>query len=406
MRTSYAIIGMIVVGLLAGTGVYAVSSLYTSTSSTASSGFSGPIKIGVLMPLSGQLAGPGKGMTDAIKLAALVANESGGIDGHYIKLYIEDVQTDPQLALSSLQTLYSIDGVQIVIGPPTTQQVLTVENYITANHIVLITPSATAGSLSGSSSYFFRTVVSDSLQAQAIAAYINAKGYHRVAISERNDALGQGITNSLESILGSKVVTSILIQSGQTDYTTEMQQIKSANPDVIVYGQFVQDGIIMFHDAVNLGLQNIPTIGTEELDDPSFFQDSVAAHYMAETNLTGPTPISSTGTAPYVNFANLFNQTFGFEPGLFTAQCYDATSIAIQAIARAGSYNGTMIREQVATVSQNYVGPSGFLAMNNQGDVTQVSWSYYQVYNNGTGYNFETVGAYSPATGVTLSSPP
>lgn len=405
MRTSYAIVAIIVVGLLAGTAGYAVTTLTASPSSQKISGLSGPIKIGVLMPLSGQLAGPGKGMTDAIQLAAMVANESGGLGGHYIKLYIDDVQTDPQLALTSLQTLYSTDGVQVVIGPPTTQQVLTVEKYINSSNIVLITPSATAGALSGSSPYFFRTVVTDNLQAQAIAAYINAKGYQRVAISERNDALGQGITNSLKTILGSKIVTSILMQSGQTDYTTEMQQIKSANPDVIVYGQFVQDGIIMFHDAVNLGLQNIPTIGTEELDDPSFFQDSTAAHYMAETNLTGPTPISSTGTPAYVNFANLFNQTFGFQPGLFTAQCYDATMIAIQAIARAGSYNGTLIRQEVVPVSQNYIGPAGYLAMNNQGDITQVSWSYYRVASNSTGYNFQIVGSYSPATGVSLSSP-
>src|SRR5579875_289013 len=158
MRTLYAIVGMVVVALIVGGSVYGIFATPVGTSSTSKSGFTSPIKIGVLMPLSGQLAGPGQGMADAIQLAALEVNQSGGIGGQMIHLYVEDVQTDPQTALNAIQTLYSVDGVQVIIGPPTTQQVLTMSNYVTSNHIVLITPSATAGSLTGISPYIFRTV--------------------------------------------------------------------------------------------------------------------------------------------------------------------------------------------------------------------------------------------------------
>ena len=405
MKTSYAIAAMIIVALLVASGMYAILPSLTRTAPTpvSKSGFTSPIKIGVLMPLSGALAGPGKGMTDAVKLAAMEINQTGGIGGQPVQLFIEDVQTDPQLALRAVQTLYSVNGVQVVIGPATTQQVLTITNYLDANHILLVTPSATAGALTGVSPFVFRTSASDNLQTQAISAIINAKGYQRVAIVTRNDAFGQGLANSLKSQLGNKIAVTLLTQAGQSDYSTEMQQVKAAKPDVIFYEEFVNDGIIIFKDALNLGLETIPAVGSRENRDPSFFKDPLAAKYMALTNFTGPTAVSQQSSSAYVSFANSFKKAFGYDAGLYTSQCYDAAMIAMMAIARAGVYDGAKIAAQMVPVSLHYVGPSGYLAMNTQGDITQVAFSLYRVVKSGTGYDFATVGAYDPTTGITLS---
>jgi branched-chain amino acid transport system substrate-binding protein len=377
----------------------------TTTKASGSSGgaITSPIKIGVLEPLSGALAGPGKFIVDAAELAALQINQSGGIDGQPVKLIVDDVQTDPQTALNDMQNLFSVQGVQFFIGPPTTAQVQTCEQYATQNHLLFLSSSATAGALSNSSSYFFRTVPSDNLQAEAVAAYINAKGYTKVGISVRNDAFGQGLASSLKSLLGSKVVATIEITTGQTDYTTDLQQIQAANPQVIFYDQFTADGIVMFKNALNLGMQNIPTIGSIELQDPSFFNDSLAAQYMYETNMTGPSEVSTTNTAPYVAFASAFKQYFGTGPTLFTTTTYDAAMILFNAIARAGVYNATTVRGQIVPVSESYVGPSGYMAMNNAGDITQVSYTFWRVIKNSTSYGFTTFGSYTPAAGINLS---
>jgi branched-chain amino acid transport system substrate-binding protein len=391
---------LLVVGLAAGVALgYGLTASGPSGSKITS-----PIKIGVLEPLSGALAGPGLGIVDAIKLAAAQVNASGGIDGQPIQLIIDDVQTDPQTALTNLQNLYSLQGVQVVIGPPTTQQVLTIEQYATQNHILMITSSATAGQLTNSSAYFFRTVPSDNIQTQAVAAYINAKGYQKVAIVTRNDAFGQGIANSLQSELGSKIVTTIEVTSGQTDYTTQMDQVKAANPDVIFYDEFTADGIVIFKNALSLGMQNIPTVGSIEMQDPSFFADQQAATYMYDTNLTGPSAVSTANTAPYVAFSSAFQSKFSFAPGVFTSNTYDAAMIAFNAIARAGVYNATAIRAQVIPASLSYVGPSGYLALNSYGDVTQVSYTFYHVIQvNSTSYGFATFGSYTPAAGISLT---
>jgi branched-chain amino acid transport system substrate-binding protein len=396
---------LLIVGLAVGAAIgYGVTVISGVTSGNTGTGLNSPIKIGVLEPLSGPLAGPGQGIVDAIELAAAQVNASGGINGQPIKLFVDDVSTDPSTALSDLQNLYSVQGVQIVVGPPTTQQVLTIEQYATQNHIVVISSSATAGQLTNSSAYFFRTVPSDNLQTQAVAAYINAKGYSRVAIVTRNDAFGQGIATSLQSLLGSKVVTTIEVTSGQSDYTTQMDQVKAANPDVIFYDEFTADGIVIFKNALSLGLQNIPTVGSVEMEDPTFFSDSQAGQYMLETNLTGPSQVSTTNTAPYISFASAFQSKFGMAPGVFATNSYDATMIAINAIARAGVYDGAKIQAQVVPASLSYVGPSGYLGMNNQGDVTSVAYTFYHVTQvNSTSLGFATFGSYVPGGTISLS---
>jgi branched-chain amino acid transport system substrate-binding protein len=390
-----------------GSGSTATVTSTVSTVSTVSgsgAGITSPIKIGVLEPLSGALAGPGQGMVESVELAALQVNESGGIDGQPIKLIVDDVQTDPQTALNDMQNLYSVSGVQFFIGPPTTAQVEACEQYATQNHILFLSSSATAGALTNSSAYFFRTVPSDNLQAQAAAAYIIAKGYTRVAINTRNDAFGQGLSASLQALLGSKVVSTILVTSGQSDYTSAEQQIQASNPQVIYYEQFTADGIVMFQNAENLGMQKIPTLGSVEMEDSSFFANPIAAQYMYQTNMTGTSTQSTANSATYQNFATAFKARFGSAPGLFTGTTYDAAMILFTAIARAGVYNAQLVRAQVVPISMSYVGPSGYMAMNSAGDITQVSYTFWQVIKvNATAYGFKTFGSYTPATGINLN---
>jgi ABC-type branched-subunit amino acid transport system substrate-binding protein len=151
-------------------------------------------------------------------------------------------------------------------------------------------------------------------------------------------------------------------------------------------------------------MQNIPTVGGLELQDATFFADPIAAQYMYQTNMTGPSAVSTSNTAPYQSFASAFQAKFGSAPGLFTGTTYDAAMILFNAIARAGVYNSSAVRAQVVPVSLSYVGPSGYLAMNNAGDITQVSYTFWQVIKvNSTAYGFRTFGSYSPATGISLT---
>jgi branched-chain amino acid transport system substrate-binding protein len=384
-----------------------VTSKVTTTVAAKETTLPDVIKIGVLMPLSGPIAGPGAGMVLAAHVAAKQINDTGGVFGRPIKLVVEDVATDPKMASDAVQKLVEVDGVQVIIGPPTSAQVLSIAPYVNSRKVVLITPSATSAQLTElGDDYVFRTVASDSLQAEAICAYIAFKDYKRVALFVRNDAAGRGVANEIQARIPDRIVKEavVIYESGKSDYTTELQQIKNAAPDVIFILTFVADGYVAFKQALTLGLEKIPTIAAREERDVSFFKDPLAAEYMATTNMTGFAPISLSGTPSYIRFAEAYRKTTGKEPGLYTAQTYDATMLAILAIAKAGVYDGSKIKEALAFMSQTYYGPAGYLAFDKNGDVTQVSWEMWRAVKTPKGeYTFEVIGGYDPVRGITLT---
>lgn len=364
------------------------------------------IKIGVMMPLSGPIAGPGGWMLKAAHLAAKTVNDTGGIAGRPIKLVVEDVSADPQMAHEAIRKLVEINGVRVAIGPPTSQQVLTIAPYVNANNVVLISSSAGAAQISElGDDYVFRTVASDLHQTAAIAAAIRYFGYNRVAVMVRNDAVGRGILEGLKKQVSDRLVSEgiVVYDAGKPDYTSELEQIKRSNPDAIFWHGFVADLIVAFKQAMVIGLDQTPALAAQEERDVNFFKDPIAAEFMAKSGMRGVTPVLPIATLAYANFAKAYRENFGADPGLYTAQTYDATMLAINAIARAGVYEGSAIKKALEAVSQNYVGPAGYLALDKNGDIIQVAFEIWRAVKTSEGkYTFEVIGNYDPATNAVI----
>jgi branched-chain amino acid transport system substrate-binding protein len=87
-----------------------------SSGSSASSGIpNGPVKIGVIVPLSGTLATIGQAELNGVKVAVQSQNAKGGIDGHQIDLLSGDDQGTPATAVSVMQSL-SGKGVKFFVA--------------------------------------------------------------------------------------------------------------------------------------------------------------------------------------------------------------------------------------------------------------------------------------------------
>jgi branched-chain amino acid transport system substrate-binding protein len=83
--------------------------------SGASAQGSGPIKIGVLAPLTGPLATPGKDMADAMKLFWEQSKYEAG--GRKVELVIADTTCNPDQALTQARRVVHQDKVHLIIGP-------------------------------------------------------------------------------------------------------------------------------------------------------------------------------------------------------------------------------------------------------------------------------------------------
>src|SRR6516165_10559936 len=74
-----------------------------------------PIRIGVLLPLTGPLAKNGIENWEALQIARDMTNERGGINGRKIE-YLQGDANTPNAAISETERLITKDGIKITTG--------------------------------------------------------------------------------------------------------------------------------------------------------------------------------------------------------------------------------------------------------------------------------------------------
>ncbi|WP_245462302.1 ABC transporter substrate-binding protein, partial [Mesorhizobium sp. M7A.F.Ca.CA.001.11.2.1] len=73
------------------------------------------IKIGIVAPMTGQLASEGQDMENAVKMAIDAVNAKGGVNGDKITTTTADDACDPQQAVTAGSKLVS-EGVTAIVG--------------------------------------------------------------------------------------------------------------------------------------------------------------------------------------------------------------------------------------------------------------------------------------------------
>jgi urea transport system substrate-binding protein len=79
-------------------------------------GGSGPIKVGLLSPLSGAWTVYGRAHKRGFEIAIDQVNAEGGINGREVEVILEDYETDPKLATEKAQKLARQDNVDVLAG--------------------------------------------------------------------------------------------------------------------------------------------------------------------------------------------------------------------------------------------------------------------------------------------------
>ena len=75
------------------------------------------VKIGVIAPLTGDLAQYGVAAKDGLQLKVDEINAAGGVNGKQIQLIIEDNRGDINESVSIFKKLKGKDNVHLIVGP-------------------------------------------------------------------------------------------------------------------------------------------------------------------------------------------------------------------------------------------------------------------------------------------------
>jgi branched-chain amino acid transport system substrate-binding protein len=229
-----------------------------------------PVKIGIVLPLTGNAGFLG----EAAQKAAQMALEDAGNTKYSYELIFEDDGFDPKKTVTSVNKLISLDKVSALItfgsGTSNAAAPLT-ENSKIPRFGLASDPTSAKGN------YNYVHWTPPFKEGELIVKTLIEKGYKNVAIIDVNHpgplAVSDAVVDSLKKE-NVNMVAREMTNVGDKDFRTLINNLKSKNPDIIVITIFSPEIEIFTKQMRELGL-NVPVTAAETFewsDQPELFE--------------------------------------------------------------------------------------------------------------------------------------
>lgn len=327
------------------------------------------IKIGAILPLTGEAAPYGTAARQAIGMAVAELNSNDTDLKSIVRVIYEDSKLDPKTATSTATKLCTVDKVKAIIGPMASTTVEAILTITQKHKAIVISPAATAHNLSGREG-FFRTIVSDVYDGTAMAEFAYRElGFRRIPVLYIEAAGPSGVAQSFIQRfkqLGGVIPLTETGAPNDTDFRAQLTKIKASNPTALYFAAYAVESATILIQAKELGLQ------TQMLSHQLVEDVEVRERARDAANgviYTTPKLDPATGGPAVGAFYKSFVDKYGEEPRNFASNSYDALRLLVKAIREHGySYEG--IRAGLL-LTQNYAGASGTLSFDEKGDIVQ-----------------------------------
>lgn len=334
-------------------------------SSGTGTGDSSGLKVGSLMPVTGDLASYGGPMQDSANLLIETVNQCGGVLGQPIQIISEDSQTNPTSSASAMSKLVEADRVAAVVGPAASSETSAAVDIAVRNKIVQISPSATSPVFTERAAnnefdgFWFRTAPPDTFQGEALARLAQQRGYTNVAVIAINDDYGKGLVDAFIPAfkeLGGTVVNesnpTFYSPTGST-FDSEVTTAFRNNPDAVLLVAFPETGSLVLRAAYEQGLLDgeTPILLTDGMRDEGL-ADLVGRTADGSYIVSGMIGTATSAAGPaFDQFKSTYEGKHNRAPEVYTANTWDAAAVIVLAAEAAKSTDRVAIRDQVREVA-------------------------------------------------------
>jgi branched-chain amino acid transport system substrate-binding protein len=276
-----------------------------------------PIKVGVVLPLTGRFSAYGNDCLAGMRLAAS--------QGNACSLIVEDNGGDKARTRESLKRLAD-QGVSLIVGPLISENAMKAAYYIDSLNVPLILPATTHSIAAKLSSLVFRLCYSDEFQTMVMAEFAHfVLGKKRPALFVDNTSLysiemSDALAKALQEI-GIPIVVTKSYDSQEIDFRQDLLKIASANPDCIFVPGYDEQVRLIMDQASELRMR-IPLIGWDTWDSWTLLgaagtkshESFYCTHFSREDSRVE-------------GFRNVYLNRVGSEPTGFSALGYDAIKL-------------------------------------------------------------------------------
>ena len=315
-------------------------------------------KLGIVLPLSGANQLEGSMGKAAVQMAADEINATGGINGHKVTVIVEDDQAKTAESVSAAEKMVTKDGVCILIGAIYSSITKALMPVAEQYKIPLITNISTTAELTEDTTlpghdWLFRVIPHDGLVNDAIVSFMmDDLGVKNVALLGVNNDWGRlsgaAVKEALEA-RGGKMVTEEYFNTGETNYLSQLTNIKEKNPDIVFLIAQAQDGSMIVNQLREIGWDK-DVIGLG-----AFAADTFVG--LAKENANGVYSVSqyvgsvdSELNAQFVAAWTAANPDLP-KPDKYAWGPYVSVQAACEALKIAGSSDGTALAEALKQVS-------------------------------------------------------
>lgn len=332
----------------------------------------GEIVIGLNVELTGSIPVVGQSSVRGAQLAVQEVNSAGGLEvggkRYTINLVIEDNQDVAPSAAAAATKLITQDNVLALVGPNASR--MAIPAAIVANNLrtPMVSPWSTAVETTQNRPYVFRAAFIDDFQGEVVATFAREQlGARTAAVlfdiaSDYNKGIAE-IFRDRFTAAGGRVVAFESYTTGDRDFSSQLTNIRQANPDVLFLPNYYSEVPLQVQQARRLGytghIVGSDSWGNEEiialggdLMEGLFF----STHYAPDI-----------ATTAAQNFIRAYQARYGSAPDDVAALTYDSFGLLFQAIQNAGRLDREAVREALAQIS-NYEGVTGNMTFTGTGD--------------------------------------
>ncbi len=395
-RTALAAIGLVFAASLSGCSDLGAPMPTPTPSPTYAVTGDGVLRIGTLFATTGPY---GTAQVAGVEAAVREINEAGGVNGVPVEVFHRNSGDSSTDTAEAAYAELVAKGVDVVIGPTSSALAERLVEPVIAAGVPLISPSATAPSVTtlDDAGLVFRTVGSYADQGSVLAAELADAGATTVAYVYLDDANGAALLESLTAAVEEQGLTlgySGSFAKSATSFTSIITKTTKAKPDAVVLATPAEasaqtTALVTALTEAKLGGSTL-WLTSQNLGD---YSQQLAAGVLEGANglLEGARPDDA--------FVARLKQA---DPGLgtvrYAAEAYDATVLAALAAIRAGDDGGPAIARLLPTVSAtgipctsfgqcldvlstepdiDYTGVSGPVDFTVDGDVAASPWTVY-----------------------------
>ena len=349
----------------------------------------GPIKVGLLAPMTGPSPDWGKKQIVAMEMAVEKINLRGGVNGTPVEMFALDTGGDPEKTLEAYKELADSDRVLAVIGPFLSVTFEALRPATNEEKVCIIATASAQPGLSDLNEYpyaFRMTTSSGKSEGASAKAWLKAHQIKTVVVIYEGadpycSAIGKNLWPKMFADMNLEVLDKkdpILFSRGETVFTEQLNQLKKYNPDGICIAGMPPDAANLIKAIRNQGFKQ-PILGSSSMATETLIKmagkDAEGVVSNTLFNPGDPNP----KVADYVkNFTKKCTRTYtdvSCRSDQFDVVVYDILHFVVDVMKKKGitgdpaqvQENRNRIREGLAGMKM-WRGTAGMMAFDKKGD--------------------------------------